>query len=87
MKHIYLNYTIKTLASAYYPWLCPDSASQRLRRMLKSAPDVLNDLHRAGFHPRQRNLTQRQLQIIFDYLGIPELIVRYITDWQHQLKN
>lgn len=65
------SYGWTELAICYNPALHPDSASRLLRGWIKKNEKLTNALEEAGFLPRQRKLTPRQVSVIIAYLGEP----------------
>lgn len=61
------------LAHLYSPDLKTSAALNRLSRWIKGDSELTDALHQAGYHPHQRILTSRQVQIILDYLGDPRV--------------
>ncbi len=77
MKIIFPTFSVKTLAIAFFPTEDdPRKASQRFRRQLKLDPQLHARLVRAGLRPKQRTLTQRQVEIIIQHLGWPSGLSR-----------
>jgi len=64
--------TRKELSLLYSPDCTPDAARHRLTRWIAGDPDLLNDLHQAGYKDTQRTLTPKQVNIIYSYLGTPQ---------------
>jgi len=64
--------TKKELAFRYSPDCNYGAAINRLTRWISGDPDLLNDLHQAGYKDTQRTLTPKQVQIIYSYLGTPQ---------------
>lgn len=61
----------KQLALLYAPTLTMNAALNRLARWLHHNPDLWQALLATGYTTRQRNLTAKQVAIIYDYLGEP----------------
>ena len=64
-----LPLTRRELALHYFPHHNPESAVRHLSRWLADDPDLLQALTAQGYHPRQRNITRRQLAVFEQYLG------------------
>ncbi len=61
----------RELALYYAPDLTPHSATNRLLDWLKHDDHTMHRLYEAGYRPKQKFFTRRQIRIIFDYLGEP----------------
>ena len=59
------------LAMAYAPEISAAAASNRLRQWLSINPQLMQSLRKAGYRDRQRVLTPRQVEVIYEYLGEP----------------
>lgn len=61
----------RNLAQSYFPEILPESAVRRLDRWITNCKDLSVELQRVGYMKRQRIITQRQLHLIYAYLGEP----------------
>jgi len=59
------------LAKQYFPYYKGKSALNRLMQWINSKPELVQALALTGYHNRQRNLTPRQVELIYDHIGIP----------------
>lgn len=59
------------LAALYAPCLSERGALKRLQAWIDFNPRLARALERAGFRKRQKLLTPRQVDIIYQYLGEP----------------
>ncbi len=60
------------LAAAYFPNISDDATARRnLRRWIALNPELTKRLQQAGYRPRQRYFTPKQVDAIFDILGEP----------------
>ncbi len=66
-------YSHQELAVLYFPDIRPESASSQLSRWINRDPELLEELRRVGYHKHQRTFTPRQVNILFDHLGDPEI--------------
>ena len=64
-------YSKSELASLYFPGTAPDVASQRLRRWINRCAALKSELLQAGYQPRCRSLSPREVRLIVYYLGEP----------------
>lgn len=67
----------RELAMEIFPHISPDSAVNSLRRLLKSSPALQSALARAGHKPNSRVLTQRQADLVRQFVGDPKLSQRH----------
>lgn len=66
-------YGFKELATLYFPDILPESASHQLKRYIKGDRMLLAELEKAGYRSGKRMLTPLQINILFKYIGRPEL--------------
>lgn len=59
------------LARAYFPDVSPAVASRLLSREIHRNSPLMEALATADYHPTQKRLTPRQVQIIYSFLGEP----------------
>ena len=59
------------MAAAYAPELCDRAARRRLTSWLRINPQLMKRLQETGFKEKQRVLTPRQVEIIYEFLGEP----------------
>ena len=64
-------YNKSELAQAYAPEITLKSALNRLALWIKINAPLSEALQESGYHPKQRILTARQVELIFHYLGKP----------------
>lgn len=65
-------YTKRELAKLYFPnTKNMDSAVANLRNLFKQNGDLLNLLHKSGYHSHNKSFTPRQVRIIVEFLGEP----------------
>jgi hypothetical protein len=60
------------LAGLYFPNSTKKSASNQLRRWISGSATLQHELQLAGYHKGQKILTPKQVELIFEYLGMPE---------------
>lgn len=60
------------LASLYFRYIQPKSASTQLTRWIQRDPELYEELILAGYHKGQRLYTPLQLTILLDHLGDPD---------------
>ena len=65
------TYSKKELATLYMPEATIHAARKQLSLWIRHNKDLQNELKAAGYQPRKKLLTPRQLEIIFRYLGEP----------------
>lgn len=61
------------LAMCYFPYIQEKSASTRLGVMIARDEELLADLKKAGYFKGQHSFTPRQVRILLDHLGDPEI--------------
>lgn len=66
-----MGYTKYQIALRYFPDLNPDSASRRLRRWMHSVKGLKPALKEAGYSDRQQFFSERQIAILYEFLGEP----------------
>lgn len=64
-------YSKSELAQAYAPEVSPGAALNRLAQWIRFNTALTEALEQAGYRPRQRVFTSRQVELIFRYLGKP----------------
>lgn len=66
-------YTKFQIALQYFPHLIdrPDSASRSLRRWMHNARGLIPALQATGYRESQQYFSDRQVQILHEYLGEP----------------
>ena len=62
------------IALQYFPHLIdrPESASRSLRRWMNQCKGLNQALADTGYSPKQQSFSDRQVQIIHEFLGDPE---------------
>ena len=65
------SYSKKELALSYAPNLSMSGALNRLASWIKQNPPLMAALSDTGYTTRQRVLTCKQVELIFEYLGEP----------------
>lgn len=68
-----MPYTKYQVALQYFPDSIdrPDSAVHRLRNWIIKNRKLCKELKKAGYRPRDKVFTSRQLALIYEYLGDP----------------
>ena len=66
-------YSKQELALMYFPKSKPHTAVNRLMRWIGRCGQLRSALEAAHYSPSNRHFTARQVQLIVDYLGSPEL--------------
>jgi hypothetical protein len=66
-------YTHQQLAVMFFPELSPESASRQLTRWIKRDPELLLALQHMGYGDRHRVYSPKQVEVLFNYLGRPEM--------------
>lgn len=64
-------YTKFQLAQLYFPDLNDRSARRRLNRWIHQANGLQQELESTGYSPLQHSFSQKQVEIIYKYLGEP----------------
>lgn len=59
------------LAIRYNPTLDAQSAWRKLKEWIAYNPDLTSALKEAGYDPRRRSFTPKQVKLIFQYIGEP----------------
>lgn len=72
MYNIMEQYTKFQIAQLYFPELDDRSARRKLARWMQQAHGLMPALRQTGYNPRQHGFTQKQLAIVYEYLGEPE---------------
>lgn len=65
------TYNITQLAMIYCETYDPANARRRLNYMLRTDPELWDELQRAHYRSRQRYFTPKQYELIVKYLGEP----------------
>lgn len=65
------SYGYAELAQIYFPSVTKKSASVQLRRWIVRNRKLAASLEEAGFHPGQRLMTPKQVELLVDFLGNP----------------
>jgi Domain of unknown function (DUF4248) len=63
---------ISELAGLYFPNATKKSASNQLRRWITKSDLLHQQLQLAGYQKGQKILTPKQVELIFEYFGMPE---------------
>ncbi|MDE5678602.1 DUF4248 domain-containing protein [Phocaeicola sp.] len=63
--------TKQQLAMQYFPQSATKTAVRHLMRWITSCPQLADELRAAGYRPRNRSFTWRQVELIHRHLGIP----------------
>lgn len=71
MENTIRPYYKNELAQAYAPEISPKAALNRLAYWIKFNQPLYHALEEAGYRPKQRLLTSRQVSLIFEFLGEP----------------
>jgi len=70
------SYKCNELAMLYCPFISPDSASRQLRRWINRNPALTAALKAQGWQKGNRTFTPAQVEVIIQYLGMPQRIMR-----------
>lgn len=62
---------LSDLARAYSPNIGSRSALQWLKQQMTRVPGLMEALERKGFKNGQRRITPAQVEVFFEYLGLP----------------
>ena len=65
------TYTKFQIAMLYFPDQSYEAASRRLRKWIAEDPALLGALKVAGYTPAQRHFTEKQYNILREYIGDP----------------
>lgn len=65
------SYGRTELAIKYNPMLDPHSAWRKLKEWIAYNKELTDALLKAGYDPRRRSFTPKQVSLIFEYLGEP----------------
>ena len=68
-------YGVGELAALYFPHIQQASAVNQLRRWIVESQPLLDALHEAGWRRYRKVFSPRQVEVIFEHLGAPELSV------------
>ena len=63
--------TKRELAQTYFPLITADSAVRKLTTWIKNCKPLMKKLAKTGYKDGAHTLSDRQISIIFDYLGEP----------------
>ena len=63
--------TKRELAQTYFPQITADSAVRKLTTWIKNCKPLARKLSKTGYRTGTHTLTDRQIGMIFDYLGEP----------------
>ena len=63
--------TKRELAQTYFPQITADSAVRKLTTWIKNCKPLTKQLAKTGYRTGTHTLTDRQIGMIFDYLGEP----------------
>ena len=63
--------TKRELAMLYFPAISPKSASEKLTSWIKNCKPLTKQLAKTGYRSSTHTLTERQISMIFDFLGEP----------------
>ena len=66
-------YSKQELALMYFPEAKPHTAVNHLMRWINRCGQLRSELEAAHYCPSNRHFTARQVQLIVDFLGPPEL--------------
>ena len=69
MKKTYVSKT--EMAQAYFPYIAPHSALNKLMSIIQSSDRLLTQLREADYNPQAKLLSPRQVEIIMERLGNP----------------
>lgn len=64
-------HSVKELACLYFPYVDPQLASRKLRRLIAHDPLIASELHARGFRPRMRTLLPAHVRVLTTHLGFP----------------
>lgn len=68
----YMNrYNITAVAQAYCEECDAPNARRRLNYMIRTYPELKEELEKANYRTRQRNFTPKQYEVLVKYLGEP----------------
>ena len=63
--------TKREIATLYFPNINPKSASEKLTSWINNCKPLVRKLSRTGYKRGTHTLTERQISMIYDYLGEP----------------
>ena len=63
--------TKREIATLYFPDITPKSASEKLTSWINNCKPLARKLSKTGYKSSTHTLSDRQISIIFDYLGEP----------------
>ena len=63
--------TKRELAKIYFPQITADSAVRKLTCWINNCKPLVRKLSKTGYRSRTHTLTEKQISMIYDYLGEP----------------
>ena len=69
MKHTFISKT--DLAQAYFPYINPASARNKLMSLITSSATLISKLRDTGYTDRQKEFSPLQAEMITEYFGNP----------------
>ena len=63
--------TKREIATLYFPDITPKSASEKLTSWINNCKPLTKQLAKTGYRTGTHTLTDRQIGMIYDYLGEP----------------
>ena len=63
--------TKRELATLYFPAISPKSASEKLTSWINNCKPLVRKLSKTGYKSGTHSLTERQISMIYDFLGEP----------------
>ena len=63
--------TKREIATLYFPNITEKSASEKLTLWINNCKPLVRKLSRTGYKSGTHTLTERQISMIYDYLGEP----------------
>ena len=63
--------TKREIAMIYFPAISADSAVRKLTTWIKNCKPLTKQLAKTGYRSRAHTLTEKQISMIYDYLGEP----------------
>ena len=84
--------TKREIATLYFPNINPKSASEKLNSWINNCRPLVRKLSKTGYKSGTHTLSDRQISMIFDYLGEPQIIpfaqnVNILTNKIHSRKS
>lgn len=74
MKNKLKVYNKKELAALYMPDSTVEAARKQLSMWIKYNKDLTRELEATGYSAKSRILTPKQVQLIYHYLGEPDIM-------------